>query len=112
MFTAIDRLATIGVSVAGRRWKRPSDTAAAELTVSGISGVHALYLERGGLDFLIGDGTLRYGAESIFESYYSLQLVEGVFFTTDFQRVVNPAFNRDRGPVSIGSLRLHVEWGN
>jgi high affinity Mn2+ porin len=112
MFTAIDRLATVGVSVAGRRWNRPSDTAAAELTVSGISGVHALYLQRGGLDFLIGDGTLRYGAESIFESYYSLQLVEGVFFTTDFQRVVNPAFNRDRGPVSIGSLRLHVEWGN
>ncbi|MDE3158259.1 MAG: carbohydrate porin, partial [Acidobacteriota bacterium] len=96
----------------GMRWKRPSDTAAAALTVSGISGVHALYLQRGGLDFMIGDGTLRYGAESIFESYYSVRLVKGVFITTDFQHVVNPAFNRDRGPVSIGSLRLHVEWGN
>jgi hypothetical protein len=112
MFTAIDRLATVGVAVAGKRWKRPSDTVAAELTESGISGVHALYLKRGGLDFLIGDGTLTYGAESIFESYYSARLAEGVFVTADFQRVVNPAFNRDRGPVSIGSLRLHVEWGN
>ena len=111
-FTAIDRLATVGVAVTGMRWKRRSDTAAAAWTVSGISGVHALYLQRGGLDFLIGDGTLRYGAESVFESYYSARLVEGVFVTADFQRVVNPAFNRDRGPVSIGSLRLHVEWGN
>lgn len=111
-FTPIDRLATVGVALTGMRWKRPSDTAAAALTVSGISGVHALYLQRGGLDFMIGDGTLRYGAESIFESYYSVRLVKGVFVTTDFQHVVNPAFNRDRGPVSIGSLRLHVEWGN
>ena len=40
-FTAIDRLATGGVSVTGTRWHRPFDTAATELTVSGISGVHA-----------------------------------------------------------------------
>src|ERR1700692_3059320 len=39
-----------------QRWRRPFDTVAAKLTVSGISGVHALYLARGGYDFLIGDG--------------------------------------------------------
>src|SRR5881296_3140424 len=49
-----DRLATAGISLTGRRWRRPFDTVATEFTASGISGVHALYLARGGYDFLIG----------------------------------------------------------
>ena len=110
-FTAIDRLASAGVSVGGARWKRPHDTAASELTVSGLSAVHAQYLARGGLDFLIGDGALRYGPEYVSESYYSARVVPGVFATIDLQHATNPAFNRDRGPVWIGAMRLHVEWG-
>jgi carbohydrate-selective porin OprB len=110
-FTAIDRLATAGVSLTGGSWKRPSDTAASAITVSGLSGVHATYLARGGLDFLIGDGALRYGREAIWESYYSARVLPGVFTTIDLQHVTNPAYNRDRGPLWIGSLRLHVEWG-
>jgi high affinity Mn2+ porin len=57
-FTAMDRLATGGVSFNGARWHRPHDTVAGELTVGGISGIHALYLAMGGHDFLIGDGRL------------------------------------------------------
>jgi high affinity Mn2+ porin len=30
--------------------------------------------------------------------------------TADYQFVVNPAYNRDRGPVSIFGLRLHAEF--
>ncbi len=109
-FTAIDRLASGGISVGGRRWRRPDDTAATALTVSGISGVHAVYLARGGLDFLIGDGALRYGPEYVWESYYSARLVGGFFASFDLQRVANPAYNRDRGPVWIPSARLHLEF--
>ncbi|HXJ41884.1 MAG TPA: carbohydrate porin [Bryobacteraceae bacterium] len=36
-FTAIDRLATGGVSIIGQRWRRRFDTVGSELTVSGIS---------------------------------------------------------------------------
>jgi high affinity Mn2+ porin len=110
-FTAIDRLATGGISVTGTRWKRPNDTVATEWTVSGISGVHALYLARGGLDFLIGDGKLRYGPESISETYYSARLFPGFFASIDLQHIAHPAYNRDRGPVWIPSLRLHFEIG-
>ena len=110
-FTAIDRLAEAGLSVGGARWKRPHDTAASALIVSGLSAVHAQYLARGGLDFLIGDGALRYGPEYVSESYYSARVMPGVFATIDLQHATNPAFNRDRGPVWIGALRLHVEWG-
>ena len=110
-FTAIDRLVNLGVSVTGARWGRPDDTVASAITVSGLSAVHAQYLALGGTDFLIGDGRLRYGTEDIWESYYSVRLWPGVFATIDAQHVTNPAYNRDRGPLWVGSLRLHVEWG-
>ena len=110
-FTAVDRLATGGVSLAGRRWHRPLDTVASELTVCGISGVHALYLARGGLDFLIGDGALRYAPEYVWESYYNARLFAGVFAAFDLQHVNNPAYNQARGPLWIESIRLHLEYG-
>jgi high affinity Mn2+ porin len=110
-FTAIDRLATGGVSVTGRRWHRPFDTLATEFTASGISGVHALYLARGGDDFLIGDGRLEYGPECIEETYYDARLFPGVFASFDLQHVANPAYNQQRGPLWISSVRLHLEFG-
>jgi high affinity Mn2+ porin len=110
-FTAIDRLTTAGISVTGTRWRRKFDTVATEVTASGLSGVHVLYLARGGLDFLIGDGALRYGPETVWESYYNARLLAGLFAAFDLQRVTNPAYNRDRGPVWISSVRLHVEFG-
>ena len=99
-FTAIDRLARGGVSVNGTRWKRKGDVAGSSFTAGGISGVHALYLARGGLDFLIGDGKLNYAPEYVWESYYSARLLPLFFATFDLQRVANPAYNQDRGPVT------------
>ncbi len=110
-FTAIDRLASGGVSVSGAAWRRRGDTAASALTVSGLSAVHALYLSRGGLDFLIGDGRLNYAPEYVWESYYSARVIEDFFVTFDAQYIANPAYNHDRGPVWAYSLRLHIEAG-
>ena len=110
-FTAIDRLASGGVSVKGSKWKRKDDVAATSFTASGVSGVHAVYLAQGGLDFLIGDGRLNYAPEYVWESYYSARLFPGFFATLDLQHDNNLAFNHDRGPVWIESLRLHMEFG-
>jgi high affinity Mn2+ porin len=110
-FTVMDRLAEGGVSVNGARWHRKDDTVATALTVAGLSGVHATYLARGGLDFLIGDGKLQYGPETVWESYYSARLFPGFFVTLDAQHITNPAYNQDRGPLWAYSLRLHVEAG-
>jgi high affinity Mn2+ porin len=110
-FTAIDRIATGGISVTGTRWHRPFDTVATEFTASGISAVHAEYLALGGHDFLIGDGHLEYGPESIWESYYSARVVPNFFASFDLQHVSNPAYNQQRGPVWISSVRLHFEVG-
>jgi high affinity Mn2+ porin len=110
-FTAIDRLASAGVSVRGTKWKRKDDVAAISFTASGISGVHAVYLARGGFDFLIGDGRLNYAPEYLWESYYDAHLFRGFFATFDLQQLNNPAFNHDRGPLWIEGIRLHMEFG-
>src|SRR4051794_2339253 len=83
----------------GGRWRRADETAGAGIPVSGISGVQGGSLAKGGYDFLMGDGGLRYGRETIVEAYYSARVVRGVFATVDVQHVGNPAYNRDRGPV-------------
>lgn len=110
-FTAIDRIAEAGVSIKGSRWKRKEDVAGTSFTAGGISGVHAAYLAQGGLDFLIGDGKLKYGPEYVWESYYNARVAPGFFTGFDLQRVANPAYNQDRGPVWIASVRLHIEFG-
>lgn len=110
-FTAIDRMASGGVSISGARWHRKHDTVGAAFTASGLSAIHAEYLSRGGMDFLIGDGALNYAPEYVAETYYNARLFRGFYTTFDLQRIVNPAFNQDRGPVWAASVRLHWELG-
>jgi high affinity Mn2+ porin len=110
-FTAIDRLAEGGVSWKGTRWRRKDDVVATAFAAAGISGVHAVYLAMGGLDFLIGDGKLNYAPEYLWESYYSAHIVRGFYATFDVQHYNNPAYNHDRGPVFVESIRLHIEFG-
>ena len=58
-----------------------------------------------GVCFIIGDGRLNYRPEQIVECYYAVPLKAGWTITGDFQRILNPAYNRDRGPVSVEALR-------
>jgi high affinity Mn2+ porin len=110
-FTAIDRLASGGVSTKATRLGRKNDVAGTSFTAGGLSAVHSQYLAAGGLDFLIGDGRLNYAPEYVWESFYSARLFPGFFATFDVQRDTNPAYNHDRGPVMIYSLRLHIGLG-
>jgi high affinity Mn2+ porin len=110
-FTAIDRLASGGVTVKGTHWKRKDDVVGTAFTAGGLSAVHREYLTAGGFDFLIGDGRLNYDPECVWESFYSARLFPGFFTTFDFQHDSNPAYNHDRGPVNIYSIRLHLELG-
>jgi high affinity Mn2+ porin len=108
-YTEIDQTASGGLVLGGRAWCRPYDRIGLAGILNGISGPHRRYLEAGGLGFIIGDGRLNYGLEQILELYYALQIRPGIGATLDFQEVVNPAYNRDRGPVSILALRVHFE---
>jgi high affinity Mn2+ porin len=78
--------------------------------MNGISPDHYHYLAAGGLGFILGDGRLRYAPEEILEMYYLLQIKKGIFVTADWQGIDHPAYNRDRGPVAVGTLRVHIEF--
>ena len=107
-FTPIDRLASAGVSVKGTRWHRKFDVVATSFTTGGLSAVHQEYLVAGGLDFNLGDGRLNYAPEYLWESFYSARLFPGFYATLDVQHYANPAYNQDRGPVTVYSVRLHM----
>lgn len=108
-FTEIDRSVSAGLSAKGRWWGRSLDSAGFALVRNGISSAHRDYLAAGGLGAFLGDGQLNYGSERILEMYYSLGLMRNLWLTLDLQHIVNPGYNRDRGAVSVGSLRLHFE---
>jgi high affinity Mn2+ porin len=108
-FTEIDRTAVLGFVLNGRCWCRKQDQVGLAGVINGLSGDHRNYLGAGGLGFQIGDGRLRYGPEEILETFYNFAVAKGINVTFDFQEVNHPAYNRDRGPVSIYTLRVHIE---
>jgi high affinity Mn2+ porin len=110
-FTEIDRSLAAGISLKGTDWNRPKDTIGAAFVVNGISRAARDYLAAGGLGILIGDGRLpHYGSEDVIEAYYSAQLADWFAASADYQFIADPAYNRDRGPVSVLALRLHAQF--
>jgi high affinity Mn2+ porin len=109
-FTDIDRSLSGGVSVKGAKWGRPDDVVAIAGAINGLSQDHRDFIAAGGLGPLIGDGQLNYRRERVLETYYAYALNKALTFTADYQLIVNPAYNADRGPVSVFSGRLHGEF--
>jgi len=109
-FTQIDRTFAYGLSVGGRRWKRERDRVGIAQASNYLSGDQSSFLAAGGLGFIIGDGRLSYRPERILETFYAWSLTKQWTVTGGYQYIVNPAYNQARGPVSVGTLRLHWEW--
>ncbi len=108
-YTEVDSTMEAGADLGGGHWRRKLDKMGLAVVTNGISADHQHYLKDGGLGFLLGDGSLRYGRENIIESYYTMHLWRGIFLSVDVQRIWNPGYNRDRGPVLAPGLRLHVD---
>ena len=109
-FTDIDRTAAVGLSVQGKRWGRADDIFGIAGVVNGITKQHEAFLNAGGLGILVGDGQLPHpGPEQILETYYSFP-VSFCRVTLDYQLVVNPGYNRDRGPASVIATRWHAQF--
>lgn len=110
-FTEINRSLAAGVALKGTSWNRPGDTLGAAFVINGISKSAQSYFAAGGLGILIGDGRLpHYGNEDIFETYYRLPLTDALSADLDYQFVANPAYNPDRGPVSVMTFQLHLRY--
>ncbi len=109
-YTEVDQTAQIGAGASGKRWRRKYDRAGVVFVSNGISRDHQQYLALGGSGFLLGDGGLNYGRENVFEMYYTTHLWRGVYPSFGLQHINNPGYNRDRGPVLVPTLRLHLEF--
>jgi len=110
-FTEIDQSVSLGLSIKASKIKRPDDVFGIAGVLNGISQEHYNYLNAGGYGFILGDGKLtNFGNEMIIESYYKIKIAQSLWATLDYQFVMNPGYNADRGPVHIFALRGHVEF--
>jgi high affinity Mn2+ porin len=110
-FSDIDRSVALGTSIKGLLWHRPDDTVGLVGIDNGISAEREQYLNLGGFGILVGDGKLPHpGTEQILETYYNCGLLPWAHVSLDYQWVKNPAYNTDRGPVSIFAIRVHGQF--
>ncbi len=107
MFSDVDESFSGGFSFKGALWHRTDDTLGLGCVLSGISSEHQRYLAAGGTGILSGDGKISYAPETSVEAYYDIGIWKTIHAALDYQFVNNPAFNQDRGPVSVISVRLH-----
>jgi hypothetical protein len=108
-FTEADWALSAGAQVGGGAWRRGDDRLGAAVAVNGLSAAHRDYLAAGGLGFELGDGKLAYRPETIVEAYYLVQPLRWAAVTVDYQLVADPGDNRARGPVSVVSIRVHLQ---
>ncbi|RRA50307.1 carbohydrate porin [Acidipila sp. EB88] len=109
-YTSTDRSASFGVLAKGARWSRPLDVGGVGYNLGWISNPHAQYLGLGGIDGFVGDGHIRARSEQVLDAFYSLNLHKAYWLAGDYQRIRNPGFNADRGPVDVISVKLHGEF--
>jgi high affinity Mn2+ porin len=108
-FTEVDGSLSAGTVIKGNAWGRSEDGIGLSVMRNVLSSERRRFLEAGGTSFFIGDGGLRYRPEAIFEGYYSYNLYKQTWLTADYQRIQNPAYNADRGPINVYALRFHAE---
>lgn len=108
-YTEIDKSISAGLNIKGTGWHRPDDELGIAGLLNGLSKDHRAFLSAGLYGFIIGDGKLNYGPESIAEVYYQAKLTSFLFASVDYQFIKNPGYNKDRGPAHVFGMRVHVE---
>jgi high affinity Mn2+ porin len=101
---------SFGADLSGDAWRRKTDRLGSAFVNSGLSQDHREYLGLGGLGFALGDGALKYGRESVSETYYTAHVKGGLYLAALLSFVNNPGFNRDRGPVVVPGFRVHLDY--
>jgi hypothetical protein len=111
-FTEVDQSLSVGSLLKGSLWGRGQDSVGVAYMINRISDARRRFLQAGGVSFFIGDGYRgeRLGDERIAEIFYSWGLAPGHWLTLNGQRLQNPGYNLDRGPVNVLALRWHTEF--
>jgi len=115
-FTEADGSLSTGLVFKGGLWGRSDDAVGVAFMHNTLSPERRGFLAAGGMSYFIGDASansttsLAYKPEQILEAFYSFQMTRSTWLTTDYQRIQNPAYNADRGPVNVYALRFHAEF--
>jgi high affinity Mn2+ porin len=109
-YTEVGQTVSVGGDYTGHAWSRPIDKVGLAFVSNAIKRDHQNYLHYGGLGFLLGDGNLTYGRENILEWYYNAHLWRGLYSMVGGTYIVNPGYNRDRGPVYVSTVRAHIDF--
>ena len=109
-FTEVDDSIAVGALIQGAAWGREGDTIGVAFLKNTISAARRDYLAAGGMSYFLGDGALNYQPELVFEAFYGWKFAKGLWLTGDYQRIANPAYNADRGPVNVYAIRIHAEF--
>lgn len=109
-FTEADRSQSAGLVFDGRLWGRAPDGVGLGYARNEIGQARQNFLAAGNYDLFIGDGFLAYAPESVLETYYKIGIITGVQVTLDWQYINNPAYNQERGPVSVYGVRFHAAF--
>jgi hypothetical protein len=109
-FSEMNNTVAFGIDLSGDAWRRKDDRIGSAFVNSGLAGDHRKYLALGGTGFMLGDGGLKYGRESVSETYYTAHVLGGLYLAAQISFVNNPGFNRDRGPIIVPGLRAHVDF--
>ena len=109
-YTEVDQTFETGADYSLKRFGRRNDKVGITIVSNAIKRDHQAYLSYGGLGFLLGDGKLNYGRENITESYYNMHAWKGVYYALDAQFIAHPGYNKDRGPILVESVRMHIDF--
>ena len=110
-YTEVDQTFAVGADYNLKSlFNRPNDKAGITFVSNAIKRDHQAYLSLGGIGFLIGDGKLNYAREDIVEAYYNLHTWRGLYYALDAQYIAHPGYNKDRGPILVESVRMHVDF--
>jgi high affinity Mn2+ porin len=109
-FSEMNNTVSFGADLSGDAWHRKYDRIGSAFVNSGLAYYHREYLALGGIGFMLGDGKLSYGRESVSETYYTAHIFGGLYLAAQLSFINNPGFNRARGPVIVPGLRAHIDF--
>ncbi len=107
-FTDIDQSVSVGTRLKGKLWGRADDEIGIAGAINMLSSDQSRYLAAGGLGVLVGDGQLNYGLGERDRGLLRPAAHQGADRPADYQLLINPAYNADRGPVHVFAGRLHA----
>lgn len=108
----VQRTLAGGVQFLGTLWGRPNDQAGLSASAAKVSNDYLSYFEAGGQGAVVGgDYFLTHpGTEKVAEAYYNYGITASMNVGLHYQYVVNPAYDTQRGPVSIIGTHFHLHF--